>query len=74
MPHRDTGGGRSMKLRLSHPAYSARLAAFLEDLGQPPAEVTDGVVELACSIPAEELAVYLRVWSVLEPEVTVTVD
>ena len=62
-----------MRLRLSDPAYCDRLAAFLEDLGHP-AMAVDGGVNLEREIPADELAVYLRVWSVLEPDVTVNVD
>lgn len=61
-------------LRLSDPAYTDRLAAFLEDVGHAPVRAADGAVELAREIPEEELAVYLRVWSVLEPEATVTVE
>lgn len=62
-----------MKLRLSDPAYRDRLAAFLEDLGHP-ARAVGGGVELVTAIPEEELEVYLRVWSVLEPGVAVNVD
>lgn len=62
-----------MKLRLSDPAYSDRLAAFLTDLGHPAAAV-DGGVRLERELPEDELDVYLRVWSVLEPGVTVNVD
>jgi hypothetical protein len=61
-------------LRLSDPTYTARLAAFLEQVGHAPARAVDGAVELAREIQQEELAVYLRVWSVLEPEATVTVE
>lgn len=74
MPDRETCGGPSVKLRLSDPAYTVRLAAFLEDVGHVPASAADGTVELAQEIPEDELAVYLRVWSVLEPEATVTVE
>jgi hypothetical protein len=63
-----------VKLRLSDPTYTARLAAFLEEVGHPPARAVDGAVELARDIQQEELDVYLRVWSVLEPEATVTVE
>jgi KaiC/GvpD/RAD55 family RecA-like ATPase len=63
-----------VKLRLSDPVYTERLVAFLEDVGHAPAHVADGAIELAREIPEEELAVYLRVWSVLEPEATVTVE
>ena len=62
-----------MTLRLSDPAYSDRLAAFLEDLGHP-ATAVGGTVVLARAIAEEELAVYLRVWSVLEPDVAVNVE
>lgn len=62
-----------MKLRLSDPAYSERLVAFLEDLGHT-ARAVDGGVELDQQVSEAELAVYLRVWSVLEPDVGVTVD
>jgi hypothetical protein len=61
-------------LRLSDPAYTDRLAAFLDDLGHTPARAAGGAVELAREIPPAELAVYLRVWSVLEPLATVTVE
>jgi hypothetical protein len=62
-----------VKLRLSDPAYTVRLAEFLEEVGHVPASAADGLVELA-DIPEDELAVYLRVWCVLEPEATVTVE
>jgi hypothetical protein len=61
-------------LRLSDPAYTARLAAFFDDLGYGSTRAADGAVELEREIPREELEVYLRVWSVLEPLATVTVE
>lgn len=63
-----------MTLRLSDPAYTPRLAAFFDDLGLGPTRAADGTVELEREIPLEELEVYLRVWSVLEPLATVTVE
>ena len=63
-----------MTLRLSDPAYTARLAAFFDDLGLGPTRAAGDAVELGREIPREELEVYLRVWSVLEPLATVTVE
>lgn len=61
-------------LRPSDPAYSERLLAFMESLGVKGAVTEEEAVALERDIPAPELSVYLRVWSVLYPEVTVSVD
>lgn len=61
-------------LRPSDPAYSERLLAFMESLGQKGTVTDEETVALERDIPAAELSVYLRVWSVLYPETTVSVD
>jgi hypothetical protein len=57
-----------VRLRLSDPSSARRLAAFLRSVGvettapAPEVLVPDGAVDTS------ELAIYLRVWSVLHPE------
>ena len=63
-----------MKLRLSDPAYTERLVAFLESVGQKGTRAGDAEVELERELPEAELQMYLRVWSVLYPEATVSVE
>ncbi len=64
-----------MQLRLGDPIYTERLASFLESLGQ--ATVVSGLNEIeilspdtgkAAEIAQREIAIYLRVWSVLYPD------
>jgi hypothetical protein len=57
-----------MRLRLSDSAYAERLAAFLGSVGVAAAPGEDGVVEVAPEVDEDELAIYLRVWGVLNPE------
>lgn len=64
----------AVMLRPSDPAYTERLAAFLESLGQKVRTRAEDAVELERAIPEAELAIYLRVWSVLYPETTVSAD
>jgi hypothetical protein len=61
-------------LRLSDPAYTERLAAFVQSLGQRLVGSGAGFVELESEIPPDELRIYLRVWEVLHPSATITVD
>jgi len=69
-----------MQLRLGDPTYTERLACFLDSLGQ--ATITSGPNEIELLVPDEgrpgdmarrEVAIYLRVWSVLYPDAEVTV-
>ncbi len=63
-----------MQLRLSDPSYTDRLATFLRSLGQTVyvAGPTQLELDLAESDVARgELAIYLRVWSVLYPDTEV---
>lgn len=68
-----------MQLRLGDPIYTERLASFLESLGQ--ATIISGPNEIELLIPDEgrpgemarrEMAIYLRVWSVLYPDAEVS--
>jgi hypothetical protein len=61
-------------LHLSDPAYTERLAAFLESLGQTVVVAASGRVELEQPPPDAELAIYLEVWRVLHPEAVVTLE
>jgi hypothetical protein len=61
-------------LHLSDPAYTERLAAFLESLGQTVIVAAPGLVELEQELAAAELAIYLKVWHVLYPEALVTLE
>jgi hypothetical protein len=57
-----------MRLRLSDPAYAERLAAFLSSVGVGTTPGAGGVLELEPDVDEDELAIYLRVWGVLNPE------
>src|SRR2546421_8787468 len=69
---RTRGGGVSpqgtsgMRLRLHDPAYTDRLAAFLQSVGKRPIAGDRG--ELEIDGEAAELEVYLRVWRGLYPD------
>jgi hypothetical protein len=76
------GGSKSLQaahvqLTLSDPAYTERLATFLESLGQSTLVAGPGQVELVVDersdLVRSELKIYLRVWGVLYPEAKVTV-
>jgi hypothetical protein len=69
-----------MQLRLGDQIYTERLASFLESLGQ--ATITSGPNEIELLVPDEgrpgemarrEVAIYLRVWSVLYPDAEISV-
>ncbi len=60
-----------MLLRLSDPSYTDRLAHFLRSLGQT--TIVAGPSRLEVETPETELRIYLRVWTVLYPEVEVQV-
>jgi hypothetical protein len=64
----------AVQLHLSDPAYTERLAAFLESLSQAPVVDAPGRLELGEDLAEAELAIYLRVWHVLYPEAVVTVE
>jgi hypothetical protein len=76
------GGSKSppsgnVQLTISDPAYTERLATFLESLGQStlvagPRQV-ELVVDERSDLVRSELKIYLRVWGVLYPEAKVTV-
>ncbi len=68
-----------MQLRLGDPIYTERLASFLESLGQ--ATIVSGPNEIELLAPdsgkagemaRREVAIYLRVWSVLYPDAEVS--
>jgi hypothetical protein len=59
-----------MRLLLHDPAYTDRLAAFLQSVGQQPIVSAPNHVEIG-HIAEDELEVYLRVWKVLHPEAEV---
>jgi hypothetical protein len=71
-----------MQLRLGDTIYTERLASFLESLGQ--ATIVSGPNEIELLAPdsgkagdmaRREIAIYLRVWSVLYPDADVsTID
>ena len=66
-----------MLLRLSDPSYTDRLANFLRSLGQTAIVSGPGQLEIdapATSSAREELAIYLRVWTVLYPDAEVQVE
>ena len=69
-----------MQLRLGDTIYTERLASFLESLGQ--ATIVSGPNEIELLAPdtgkagdmaRREIAIYLRVWSVLYPDAEVSV-
>ncbi|MGD0165978.1 MAG: hypothetical protein ABSC51_01625 [Gaiellaceae bacterium] len=68
-----------MQLQLGDPIYTERLASFMESLGQ--ATIVSGSNEIELLAPDEgragemarrEIAIYLRVWSVLYPDAEVS--
>ena len=65
-----------MQLHLRDPAYTDRLAAFLESLGQTARINAPDHVELGNGgdVTRDELRIYLRVWKALYPEAEVDVD
>jgi hypothetical protein len=63
-----------MHLQLRDPAYTDRLAAFLQSLGQTALISGPDQVELVAEytdVARAELQIYLRVWRVLYPEAEV---
>ncbi len=66
-----------MQLRLSDPSYADRLATFLRSLGQTVIAGEPGRLEVMLGpTPSsrDELAIYLRVWTVLYPDADVQVE
>jgi hypothetical protein len=61
-----------MQLVLHDSAYTDRLAAFLQSVGQRPVVAGPQSVDVGEAEPAE-VEVYLRVWRVLYPDATVSV-
>jgi hypothetical protein len=70
-----------MQLRLGDPIYTERLASFLESLGQT--TIISGPNEIELIIPESgkpgemaqrEVAIYLRVWSVLYPDAEISLE
>jgi hypothetical protein len=62
-----------MQLQLHDPSYTEELADFLASLGQAPVVAGPARVDLGNGDEAArvELEIYLRVWRVLHPDVTV---
>ena len=66
----------AMQLHVRDPAYTDRLAAFLQSLGQPASVRTPDHVELRngdVDVTHEELRIYLRVWKALYPEAEIEI-
>jgi hypothetical protein len=66
-----------MQLRLNDPDYTDRLANFLRSLGQAVIVAGPGQLELdppAGPSQSDELAIYLRVWTVLYPDAEVQLE
>ena len=63
-----------LRLRLSDPEYTERLAEFLSSLQVDAVVAGPGQLELLESPRAQEMEIYLRVWSVLYPDARVDVD
>jgi hypothetical protein len=59
-----------MQVVLHDSAYTDRLAAFLQSVGQRPIVAGPTSIDVGESEPAE-IEVYLRVWRVLYPDATV---
>jgi len=66
-----------MQLHLRDPAYTDRLAAFFESLGQAAHVSAPDHVELDGDdedVTVHALRIYLRVWTVLHPEAEAEVE
>lgn len=63
-----------MRLRPTDPSSGARLAAFLRSVGVETEVDAEGVLRPAADVDRGELAIYLRVWSVLHPEAPVQLE
>lgn len=66
-----------MQLHVRDPAYTDRLAAFLQSLGQAASVSAPDHVELRKGdddVTRDELRIYMRVWKALYPEAEVEVD
>ena len=60
-----------MQIRLLDPAYTDRLAAYLQSLGQRP--VVRGPDSLDIDGELVEIEIYVRVWKVLYPNADVEI-
>ena len=60
-----------MQIRLLDPAYTDRLAAYLQSLGQRP--VVSGPDLLDIEGELAEIEIYVRVWKVLYPDADVEI-
>ena len=58
-----------MQIRLLDPAYTGRLAAYLQSLGQRPS--ISGPDSLEIDGDVAEIEIYVGVWKVLYPDVEV---
>jgi hypothetical protein len=63
-----------VRLRLTDPSFGPRLASFLRSVGVEVDHDGEGVLEVAAVVDGGELAIYLRVWSVLHPEAPVQLE
>lgn len=63
---------RQIHLLLRDPAYTDRLAAFLQSVGQETLVSGPDSLDLTHT-PRDELEIYLRVWQVLYPEAEVEI-
>jgi hypothetical protein len=61
-----------MQIRLLDPAYTDRLAAYLQSLGQRPTLSGPDSLELEGELA--EIEIYVRVWQVLYPDADVEID
>jgi hypothetical protein len=62
-----------MQLHIRDPAYTDRLASFLQSLGRRPSVSGPEQVDLDAGTETDraELEIYLRVWKVLYPDAEV---
>ena len=58
-----------MQIRLLDPAYTDRLAAYLQSLGQRPSIIGPDSLEIDGDLA--EIEIYVGVWKVLYPDVEV---
>jgi hypothetical protein len=63
-----------MRLTLSDPSYSERLASFFASLGRGVRAAEPGRLVIDEELADVELRMYLRVWHVLHPEAIVSVE
>jgi hypothetical protein len=63
-----------MRLNLSDPSYTERLASFFASLGRAARAAEPGRLVIDEEFADFELRMYLRVWHVLHPDAVVSVE